>query len=56
MNGIDLLFDSQRDNAFYIQIGLNRPQFRAHLVSFIGLEAMKRQPVFLRIDGDRAKP
>src|SRR5262249_6382017 len=56
MNRVDLLLFRQRYDAFDIEVGLYRSFALADQVSLVGFEAMQREPVFLGIDGDGAKP
>ena len=54
MNGVDLGLLRDADDVLDRKIGLERPLARADLIGFVGLEAMQRELVFLRIDRDRA--
>jgi hypothetical protein len=56
MDGVDALFPGQGHNAFCVEIGLHRALAFAHEVRFVGLEAVQREAVFLRVDSDRAQP
>ena len=56
MDGVDLLFDGERDDSLDIEIRLNGAESFARLVGFIGLEAMQAEAVFLRVNRDGAEP
>ena len=56
VNRIHIFLERQLDDSCNVQIRLDRPLSRSHLVGFIGFEAMQAQPVFIRIDSDRANP
>ena len=56
VNRVDALFFRQRDDAIDVEIGLHRALAFADQVGFVRLEAMQAEPVFLRVDGDRAQP
>ena len=55
MDGIDLFFERQRNNAIYVQISLNGAFALADQVRFIGLEAMQAKTVLFRVDRDRSQ-
>ncbi len=55
MDRIDALFLRERDDAFDIKVGLHRAFAGADQVSFVGLEAVQGEAVFLRKDGYRAQ-
>ena len=51
MDSVDALLFRQRDDSCNVQVGFHGAFARANLIGFIGLKAMQRKPVFLRIDG-----
>jgi hypothetical protein len=51
--GIDIGLFRYLDDLRTIEVGSDRPGTVAEVIGFIGLEAMKRELVFLGIDGDR---
>src|SRR2546429_393533 len=51
MDGVDALFFCQGDDSRDVQVGFHGAFADANLIGFIGLKAMQRKPVFLRIDG-----
>ena len=55
MDRVHALFLGQRDDAVNIQVRFHRPFSFADQVGFVRFEAMQRQPVFLRVDRDRAE-
>ena len=50
------LFLGESDNGVDIQVSRHRPFAFSNQVGFIGLETMHRKPVFLGVNGHRAKP
>ena len=56
MNGINVFFFGQRDNAFDIEIRGDRTFALADEVSFVRLETMETKAIFLGIDGHGAEP
>jgi hypothetical protein len=55
MDRVHFFFARQRDDPLDLEVGFHRSLALADQVSFIGLEAMQRQAVFLRIDSHRAQ-
>jgi len=51
MDGVDLLFPGQRDDAIDIQVRLYGPFAFSDQVRFIGFEAVEGQAIFLGVDG-----
>src|ERR1700693_297161 len=55
MDGVNIMRLGNRNDAGNVEIGLDRSLANAYLIGFIGLEAMERQPIFLRIDSHGAQ-
>ncbi len=55
VDSVNALLLGERNNSCNIEIGFDRALACANLVGFVGLEAMKRQAVFLRVDSDGAQ-
>ncbi len=56
MNGVHFLGPGQLDDCFDIQIAADRLARRADFVCLVCLQAMNREPVFVRVDRDRPDP
>src|SRR5690606_18187471 len=56
VDGVDALLARQRDNALYVEVGLDRAFALADLVGLVGLEAVQTERVFLGEDGDGPQP
>ena len=56
MNRINLLLLGQGKDAVKVQVSFHRPFAGSYQISFVGLEAVQSQTIFLGIDGDRAQP
>ena len=54
VDGVHLIFLSQRDDRLDVEIGADRLLRLADQIGFIGLEAVKRVSVLVRIDRHRA--
>ena len=50
MDRVDLLLLGQLDDRLDVQIAADRLAGLADLVGLVGLEAMRREPVFVRVD------
>ena len=55
MDRVDALFRRERDDAFHVQVGLHGTLPLSDQVRFVRLEPVQAEPVFLRIDCDRAQ-
>ena len=55
MNGVDLVLLRNRDDPRNIQIRFDRPFARSDLIGLVGLEAVQRQAILLRINRHRAQ-
>ena len=55
MNRVHIFFERQRNDAVDVQIRFDRAFARADQIRFIGFKAMQAEPVFLRINRDRAQ-
>ena len=54
MDRVDALLLGQRDDAVDVEIGLDRALALADQIGLVGLEAVQREAILLRIDGDGA--
>ena len=55
MNYVHALFLRQRDDARDVEIRAHRSFALTNQISLVRLEAMNRQPIFLRVDGHGAE-
>jgi hypothetical protein len=55
MNRVDSIFESQRDGAIDVEVGLHGSLALADEIGFIGFEAMQAEAVLLGVDGDGAQ-
>ena len=55
MNGVHFMRLRNRDDSRDVQVGFHGALARADLVGLIRLKPVKRQPVFIRINGDGAQ-
>ena len=52
MDRVDVVLNGRLDDVWNIQIGADRFALSPDFVSLIGLEAVQREPIFVRVDGD----
>ena len=55
MDGVDLFFGGQRNDALHVQVRFHRALACADQVGLVGLEAVQGQAIFLRINGHGAQ-
>src|SRR5262249_47387622 len=56
VDGVDLVLAGQRDDVVDIEVGANRFAGPANAIGLVGLEAVQRKAVLVRVESDVAQP